>query len=207
MSFKEKVTTLSAYDPKEIESEIYQWWEREGFFRPEKQRELGLVKPASQRFCITLPPPNITGQLHLGHAITIAIEDLMTRYERLKQKETLFLPGSDHAGIATQNVVERELNKLGIKRKELGREKFIDKVWEWKKKYHARITEQSKRLGMSCDWTRERFTLDENLSRAVRAAFVTMFKRGLIYRGKYMVNWCPGRCESAISDLLSLIHI
>ncbi len=204
MSFKEKVNTLSAYDPKEIEREIYQWWEREGYFRPEKQRELGLVKPASQTYCITLPPPNITGQLHLGHALTIAIEDLMTRYERLRQKETLFVPGSDHAGIATQNVVERELNKQGIKRKDLGREKFIEKVWEWKKKYHARITEQSKRLGMSCDWTRERFTLDDDLSRAVKAAFVTMFKKGLIYRGKYMVNWCPGRCESAISDLESI---
>jgi valyl-tRNA synthetase len=125
----------------------------------------------------------------------------MTRYERLRGKETLFVPGSDHAGIATQNVVERELNKKGINRKEIGREAFIEKVWEWKDEYHARITEQSKRMGMSCDWSRERFTLDENLSRAVREAFVRLFKRGLIYRGNYMVNWCPGRCESAISDL------
>nr|MDO8115213.1 valine--tRNA ligase [Candidatus Sigynarchaeota archaeon] len=198
MAFKELSQT---YNPKEIEEEIYLWWEKEGFFRPEKQRELGLVKPGSPKFCITIPPPNVTGQLHLGHAITIAIEDYMTRYERLRGKETLFVPGCDHAGIATQNVVERELLKQGIKRKELGREKFVEKVWEWKKKYHARITEQSKRLGISCDWTRERFTLDENLSRAVRVAFVTLYKKGLIYRGKYLVNWCPGRCESAISDL------
>lgn len=189
------------YEPKEIESDIYQWWEREGFFRPEKQRELGLVTNASPRFCLTLPPPNITGQLHLGHAITVALEDLMVRYQRMLGKESLFLPGSDHAGIATQNVVERELSKKGIKRKDLGREKFIEEVWKWKVEYHGRITRQSKRLGMSCDWSRERFTLDEDLSRAVRVAFVSLYKEGLIYRGEYMVNWCPGRCESAISDL------
>lgn len=189
------------YSPKEIEEEIYKWWEQEGYFRPEKQRELGLITPDSPKFCITIPPPNVTGQLHLGHAIPLTIEDLMTRYERLRQKETLYVPGCDHAGIATQNVVDRELTKQGINRKELGRENFIEKVWEWKHKYHTRITEQSKRLGISADWTRERFTLDENLSRAVRTAFVKLFKKGLIYRGKYMVNWCPGRCESAISDL------
>ncbi|MHA1684568.1 MAG: valine--tRNA ligase [Promethearchaeota archaeon] len=187
----------------EHEKEIYKFWEESGYFNPDTQKRLGLVAQGGPetRYCLTLPPPNVTGILHLGHAITIALEDLMIRYNRLLQKETLFLPGSDHAGIATQNVVERELGKQGISRKDLGREKFIEKVWEWKHEYHARITEQSRSLGISSDWTRERFTLDENLSHAVRTAFVTLFKKGLIYRGKYLVNWCPGRCESAISDL------
>ena len=188
------------YEPIEIEKEIYTWWESEGYFKPESQIQHGLAKN-SPKFCLTLPPPNVTGSLHLGHALTISLEDFMTRYERMHGKETLFLPGSDHAGIATQNVVERELRKQGLKRKELGREKFIEKVWEWKKQYHARITEQSKRMGISSDWSRERFTLDDNLSQSVRLAFVTLYKKGLIYRGNYLINWCPGRCESAISDL------
>ncbi|MHA1512045.1 MAG: valine--tRNA ligase, partial [Promethearchaeota archaeon] len=131
----------------------------------------------------------------------ISLEDMMTRFERMNQKETLYIPGTDHAGIATQNVVERELLKQGIKRKEIGREKFVEKVWEWKDIYHKRITTQSKRLGISSDWSRERFTLDEQLSHAVREAFYRLYQKGLIYRGEYMVNWCPGRCESAISDL------
>lgn len=190
-----------SYEPKEIENKIYEWWEKNGFFTPEKQRELGLVQPDGPRFCITIPPPNVTGALHLGHALTESIEDLMTRFERMRQKETLYIPGCDHAGIATQNVVERELSKKGIKRKDLGREKFIEKVWEWKSKYHARITEQIKHLGVSCDWSRERFTLDKDLSKAVRTAFVHLYKKQAIFRGTYMVNWCPGRCESAISDL------
>jgi valyl-tRNA synthetase len=189
------------YNPTLIEKDIYEWWESEGYFRPEKQRELGLVDDSSPRYCITMPPPNVTGVLHLGHAITLAIEDLMTRVERMKQKETLYLPGMDHAGIATQNVVERELKKQNTGRKEMGREKFVERVWEWKDKYHKRITEQTKLLGVSCDWTRERFTLDSQLSAAVRKAFVTLYKRDLIYKGQYMVNWCPGACESAISDL------
>ncbi|OLS27726.1 MAG: Valine--tRNA ligase [Candidatus Heimdallarchaeota archaeon LC_3] len=190
-----------AYDPSKFEESIYTWWEVNNYFKPEKQRDLGFVNDESDRYCLTLPPPNVTGTLHLGHGITIAIEDLMVRYARMQQKETLFQPGSDHAGIATQNVVERELLKKGIKRKELGREKFIEEVWKWKKKYHARITEQSKRLGMSSDWSRERFTLDENMSKAVRKAFVSLYKKDLIYKGSYLINWCPGRCESAISDL------
>ncbi|UCG03218.1 MAG: valine--tRNA ligase [Candidatus Heimdallarchaeota archaeon] len=191
----------NSYNHPGLEEEIYEWWEKEGFFRPEKQIELGLIeREKSPRFCITIPLPNVTGQLHLGHAVTISLEDLMTRFERMKQKEALFIPGTDHAGIATQNVVERELLKQGINRKDLGREQFIDKVWEWKDKYHARITEQSKRMGMSSDWNRERFTLDSMCTRAVREAFYRLYTKGLIYRGEYMINWCP-RCESAISDL------
>ncbi len=195
------MTELSkTYNPKEHEERLYKWWEEQGYFRPEKQVELGLATPDGPRWCITLPPPNVTGALHLGHAMVAAVEDLMTRYNRMKGRQTLFLPGTDHAGIATQNVVERELRKTGLTRHDLGREKFVERVWEWKRVYHARITEQTKRLGMSCDWTRERFTLDENLSYAVRTAFVRLYEKGLIYRGTYLVNWCP-RCTSAISDL------
>jgi len=189
------------HEPSKIEKDIYEWWESQGFFQPEKQRELGIVDEKGPRFCITLPPPNVTGVLHLGHAIVLTMEDLMTRYERMNQKEALFLPGSDHAGIATQNVVERELAKKNINRKELGRKKFIEEVWKWKEKCHTTIMEQSKRMGASCDWTRDRFTLDDDYALAVKTAFVTLYKKGLIYRGEYMVNWCPGRCESAISDL------
>ncbi|MHA2331479.1 MAG: valine--tRNA ligase [Candidatus Hodarchaeales archaeon] len=195
-----------AYDHNFHEKRIYEWWEKEGYFKPEKMIELGLISKDEPRYCITIPLPNVTGALHLGHAITISIEDLMTRYNRMRQKETLFMPGTDHAGIATQNVVERELLKQGIKRKELGREKFVEKVWEHKDYYHSRITEQSKSMGMSSDWGRERFTLDEQCSRAVREAFYRLYQKGLIYRGKYIVNWCPGRCESAISDLETELH-
>lgn len=201
---KFEIDLPKAYEPDVIEHEIYKFWEENDLFNPDTQVKLGLLDSSSPKFCITLPPPNVTGVLHLGHAITIAIEDLMTRYERMTQKQTLFLPGSDHAGIATQNVVERELKKQGINRKEIGRESFIEKTWEWKHKYHGRITEQSKRLGISCDWSREKFTLNPDLSLAVRTAFVRLFKKNFIYRGNYLVNWCPGRCESAISDLESI---
>lgn len=196
-----KKELAKAYDHRGLEEEIYNFWETGNYFQPEKQVELGLVDwQKSPKFCITIPLPNITGFLHFGHALTISLEDLMTRYERMNQKLTLFTPGTDHAGIATQNVVERELLKQGIKRKELGREKFVAKVWEWKDIFHARITAQSKRMGMSSDWSRERFTLDDVCVKAVREAFYRLYHKGLIYRGEYMVNWCP-RCESAISDL------
>jgi len=188
------------YDPSRTEKRLYEWWKSRGFFKPETCLQVGLADPDQPAWCITMPPPNITGALHLGHAMTAAVEDLMTRYYRMKGRETLFLPGSDHAGIATQNVVERELRKNGLTRHELGRGKFVEKVWEWKETYQARIAEQHMRLGISCDWDRDRFTLDEGLSHAVRTAFVRLYKKGLIYRGAYLVNWCP-RCESAISDL------
>jgi valyl-tRNA synthetase len=188
------------YDPQGTEKRLYDWWEAQGYFKPETLVQKGLADPAQPAWCITMPPPNVTGALHLGHAMVAAVEDLMTRYYRMRGRETLFLPGSDHAGIATQNVVERELGKQGLTRFDLGRDKFVEKVWEWKHVYHARITEQTRRLGVSCDWTRERFTLDDGLSHAVRTAFVRLYKKGLIYRGAYLVNWCP-RCESAISDL------
>ncbi|MGD9375407.1 MAG: valine--tRNA ligase, partial [Anaerolineae bacterium] len=188
------------YNPKTTEGRLYEWWESQGYFKPETLLEKGLARADGPAWCITMPPPNVTGALHLGHAMTAAVEDLMTRYYRMQGNETLFLPGADHAGIATQNVVERELRKEGLSRHDLGREKFVEKVWEWKHSYHARITDQHKRLGISCDWDRDRFTLDEGLSHAVRTAFVRLYNKGLIYRGAYLVNWCP-RCQSAISDL------
>ncbi len=195
------MTDLSrTYNPEEHEKALYDWWEAQGYFKPETMIELGLADPEGERFCITMPPPNVTGILHLGHAITAAVEDLATRYHRMQGRETLYLPGSDHAGIATQNVVERELANEGLTRHDIGREAFVERAWAWKEETHARITTQHRKLGISCDWDRERFTLDEQLSQAVRVAFVTLFDRGLIYRGPYMVNWCP-RCESAISDL------
>ncbi len=199
-------TKLSkVYNPKEHESAIYEFWESRGYFKPETLVELGLASREGPRFCITMPPPNVTGVLHLGHAMTAATEDLATRYHRMKGDETLFLPGTDHAGIATQNVVEREIGKEGLTRHDLGREAFLERVWAWKEKTHARITDQHRRLGVSCDWSRERFTLDEGLSHAVRVAFHTLYQQGLIYRGPYLVNWCP-RCESAISDLEVIPH-
>jgi len=188
------------YNPEEHEHRIYAWWESEGYFTPEKLIEIGTASKDGERFCITMPPPNVTGILHLGHAITASVEDLMTRYYRMRGYETLYLPGSDHAGIATQNVVEREIAKEGLTRHDLGREAFVERAWAWKDVTHARITTQTRQLGVSCDWGRERFTLDDQLSHAVRVAFHTLHERDLIYRGPYMVNWCP-RCESAISDL------
>jgi valyl-tRNA synthetase len=181
------------YNAREIEQPLYSWWEQEGFFKPKIDR-------GQKPFVISMPPPNVTGALTLGHAIVGSIEDALIRYHRMTGRPTLWVPGSDHAGIATQNVVERELAKEGLTRHDLGREKFIERVWEWKRVYHQRITEQQRRLGVSCDWTRERFTMDEGLSRAVREAFVRLYERDLIYRGAYLVNWCP-RCASAISDL------
>jgi len=181
------------YNAKEIEEPLYDWWEAGGFFKPR-------IDPDQKPFVISMPPPNITGALHLGHAITASVEDALIRYHRMTGQPTLWVPGSDHAGIATQNVVERELAKEGLTRHNLGREKFLERVWKWKGTYHRRITDQHRRLGVSCDWDRERFTLDEGLSRAVREAFVRLYQQGLIYRGRYMVNWCP-RCTTVISNL------
>ena len=185
------------YEPHGVEKRLYEWWESQGYFKPR-------MAPDRKSFVISMPPPNVTGALHLGHAMTAALEDLMIRYHRMRGGPTLWVPGTDHAGIATQNVVERELAKEGLTRHDLGREAFIQKCWEWKEKFHQRITDQHRRLGVSCDWDRERFTLDEGLSHAVRVAFVRLYEKGLIYRGTYLVNWCP-RCESAVSDL-EVIH-
>lgn len=183
----------TAYQPAEIERRWYEDWERQKLFaaRPDKDK-----KP----FTVVIPPPNVTGALHMGHAFEHTLQDAFVRRARMQGYETLWLPGTDHAGIATQNVVERELTKDGLARHDLGREAFVEKVWEWKAQYGGRILEQMKRLGNSCDWDRERFTMDEGLSRAVRTVFVRWFDDGLIYRGQRIINWCP-RCATALSDI------
>lgn len=181
-----------AYDPKDVEQKWYEFWEENGLFKPDPKAE----KP----FCIVIPPPNVTGSLHMGHALNNAIQDLIIRYKRMRGFRVLWVPGTDHAGIATQNVVEREVKKEGKKKEDLGRDAFVDKIWEWKKEYGTKITTQLRRLGSSCDWSRERFTMDEGLSRAVRRHFVDLYKEGLIYRGKRIINWCP-RCTTALSDI------
>ena len=178
------------HDPEKIEKDIYEWWESQGYFRPEKQRELGLVSESDPRFCITLPPPNVTGVLHMGHGLNNVLQDIIIRYHRMAGDITLWVPGTDHAGIATQNVVEKSLKKRGQSRHSLGREKFIEETWKVKEEHHTIITRQLKKIGASCDWSRERFTLDEGLSHAVREVFVTLYERNLIYRGNYLVNWC-----------------
>jgi valyl-tRNA synthetase len=148
---------------------------------------------------IVIPPPNVTGILHMGHALNNSIQDILVRWNRMKGRDALWVPGVDHAGIATQNVVEKKLAKEKKTRWDLGREKFLEEVWKWKEGHGSTITRQLRRLGASCDWSRERFTMDEGLSRAVREAFVTLYEKELIYRGNYIINWCP-RCQTALSD-------
>ena len=195
-----KMELPKAYDFKEHESKIYQSWEEKGYFKPSNDPNLPGFDPFKKPFVIAIPPPNVTGELHLGHPLFVSLQDLMIRYHRMKGEPTLWVPGTDHAGIATQLMVERDLGKQGIKREELGREKFIEHVWEWKRKYGGIITQQIRRLGASCDWSRERFTLDEGLSHAVREAFVRLYEKGLIYQGPRMIIWSPG-LMTAISDL------
>lgn len=185
----------SKYTPKEVETKWYAFWEKSGFFTPKKDLSL----PRDKRFTIVIPPPNVTGILHMGHALNNSVQDILIRFERLRKKASLWVPGVDHAGIATQNVVEKKLAKEGKSRHSLGREKFIEEVWKWKEDHGSTIVKQLRRLGASCDWTRERFTMDEGCSRAVRESFVTLYERGLIYQGNYIINWCP-RCQTALSD-------
>src|SRR5690554_2453358 len=181
----------TTYDPTEIEKKWYQTWEERGYFKPSEKGE---------SFCIMIPPPNVTGSLHMGHGFNNAIMDALTRYNRMSGKNTLWQPGTDHAGIATQMVVERQLGAQGISRHDLGREKFIEKVWEWKEQSGGNITRQIRRLGSSVDWSRERFTMDEGLSNAVKEVFVKLHEEGLIYRGKRLVNWDP-KLQTDLSDL------
>jgi valyl-tRNA synthetase len=181
------------YEPAEIESRWYTVWEDAGTFRPE-------VNPDGEPFCIVIPPPNVTGVLHMGHALDLSIQDLVIRRKRMQGYAALWVPGTDHAGIATQNVVERELSVEGLTRHDVGRDAFVQQVWAWKERSGGRIAEQIRTLGFSTDWSRERFTLDEGLSRAVREVFVTLYDEGLIYRGNRIINWCP-RCHTAISEI------
>ncbi|HEY2981828.1 MAG TPA: valine--tRNA ligase [Anaerolineales bacterium] len=190
-----------AYDFRSTEPRIYEMWEKGGYFKPSNDPNKPGFDPAVKPFVIAIPPPNVTGELHLGHAMFVSVEDLMTRYHRMKGIPSLWVPGSDHAGIATQLMVERHLLQTEeVTREELGREEFVKRTWDWKKKYGSIITNQIRRLGASCDWDRERFTLDEGLSRAVREAFVRLYEKGLIYRGPRLINWSPG-LKTAVSDL------
>ncbi len=181
------------YNPKDFEEKIYEKWENDGDFKPD-------MRSNSEAFSIVIPPPNVTGVLHMGHALDDTLQDILIRYNRMLGKKVLWQPGTDHAGIATQMVVERNLAKEGITRHDLGREKFIEKVWEWRKQSGGTICRQLRRLGASCDWSRERFTMDEGLSRAVRKIFVSLYKNGLIFKAKKLVNWDP-KLGTAVSDL------
>lgn len=183
------------YDPKEIEGKIYQMWEKSGFFSPDN-----LPGERNKPFCITVPPPNVTGTLHMGHALNGVIQDILIRQKRMQGFKTLWLPGTDHAGIATQNVVEKDLKKQGVSRHDLGREKFLEKVWEWKEKYGNIILDQYKQLGASMDWSRTRFTMDKEYAKAVETAFLHYYEKGLIYQGERTINWCV-RCATSLSDL------
>jgi valyl-tRNA synthetase len=184
---------LDKYIPSEIEDKWYEFWMSNGYFKADNNS----TKPP---FSIVIPPPNVTGSLHMGHALNNTLQDILARYKRAKGFNVLWVPGCDHAGIATQNVVERELKKEGLKKNDIGREEFLKRVWSWKDKYGKTIMMQLRKLGSSCDWSRERFTMDEGLSEAVKEVFVRLYKDGLIYRGDYIVNWCP-RCLTAISDI------
>src|SRR5215472_10377111 len=181
------------YEPNRFEPHWAQWWIDSNLFRASP-------KLGAKIFSLVIPPPNVTGVLHIGHMLEHTEIDVTIRWHRMLGEETLWLPGTDHAGIATQMVVERKLAEEGIKRLDLGREEFEKRVWEWKAQYGDTIKRQMIRLGASCDWSRERFTLDPGLSRAVREVFVRLYEKGLIYRGEYMINWCP-RCLTALSDL------
>ena len=180
------------YDPRAIEERWYAEWTQRGLFHSDASR-------GGRPYCIVIPPPNVTGILHMGHALNNSLQDILIRWKRMQGFNAVWVPGTDHAGIATQNVVERALKKEGQTRDDLGREAFVKRVWQWKEQYGATIINQLKKLGASCDWARERFTMDEGLSRAVEEVFIRLYEKGLIYRGKYIINWCP-RCRTALAD-------
>src|SRR6202451_604514 len=193
-----------AYEPQQIEERWAKAWYDENLFRAENSGNPQVAGTGQPRFSIALPPPNVTGSIHIGHMLEHTQIDMLVRWHRMRGERTLWLPGMDHAGIATQFVVERMLAAEGIKRQDLGREEFERRVWKWKAESGGVIKGQMIRLGASCDWTRERFTLEPALYRSVLEAFLRLYREGLIYRGRYMVNWCP-RCQTAISDL-EVVH-
>ena len=190
---KDEQNLSTVYEPQKVEEKWYQIWEKEGYFKARAEEE-------SSHFSIVMPPPNVTGSLHLGHALDSTLQDILTRWHRMQGEDTLWLPGTDHAGIATQARVEEHLAKEGLSKEALGREKFLERVWAWKKQYGGHITTQLRKLGTSCDWSRERFTLDEGCSEAVKEVFVRLYEKGLIYQGNYIINWCP-KCQTTISDI------
>src|SRR3989344_2487179 len=192
-----------AYNPKDVEDRIYKLWEESGFFSPEGLSAVSSAKEdrfISRKFAATIAPPNITGELHMGHALEHTLQDIIFRFKRMQGFKTLWVPGIDHAGIAAQNVVEKQLAKEGTLRHELGREKFLERMWEWKENNGNIILNQFKKLGLSVDWTRTRFTMDEPYRKAVETAFIHYYKKGRIYRGERVVNWCI-RCSTSVSDL------
>ena len=181
------------YNPSEIEDKLYKKWIDGGYFHAEPDSE-------KEPYTIVIPPPNVTGQLHMGHALDETLQDILIRYKRMQGYSALWVPGTDHAGIATQIKVEESLRvNEGLTRYDLGREKFLERVWDWKNKFGDRIINQLKKLGCSCDWERERFTMDEGCSKAVREVFVNLYEKGLIYKGNKIINWCPS-CATALSD-------
>lgn len=190
-----------AYNPKEFEDRIYNEWTEKGYFKPQSDSTSPVhgQKMSNIKYTVVIPPPNVTGVLHMGHGLNNTLQDVVVRYHRMKGDNTLWIPGTDHAGIATQNIVEKQLKKEGKTRNDLGREEFIKKTWDVTHKHHDIIVNQQKKLGNSVDWSRERFTYDEGLSKAVRDVFVTLYERGLMYKGQYLVNWCP-RCGTALAD-------
>ena len=180
------------YDPKNIEKRLYDRWVEKGYFKAS-------VNPDRKAYTIVMPPPNITGQLHMGHGMDETLQDILIRFKRMQGYETLWQPGTDHASIATEARIVAEMRKEGLTKEMLGREGFLERAWAWKEQYGSRIVEQLKKLGSSCDWDRERFTMDEGLSNAVHTVFVKLYQEGLIYRGNRMINWCP-TCATSISD-------
>ncbi len=182
-----------SYDPHQVEEKWYQYWVEHSYFRADEDSE-------QKAYSIVIPPPNVTGSLHIGHALNNTLQDILIRFKRMQGYNVLWMPGTDHAGIATQNVVERQLMEEGLDRHALGRERFIERIWRWKGQSGGTIIGQLKKLGASCDWSRERFTMDEGLSEAVKEVFVRLYQEGLIYRSHYIINWCP-RCQTALSDL------
>jgi len=188
------------YDPSKVEEKWYENWEKSNYFQAAANEETIIDNKARRTFSIVMPPPNVTGSLHLGHALDNTLQDILTRWKRMQGYKTLWVPGTDHAGIATQAKVEEQLAQEGLSKYDLGREKFLQRVWDWKNQYGSKITRQLRKLGTSCDWSRERFTMDQGCSRAVREVFVRLYTKGLIYRGDYIINWCP-KCQTTISDI------
>ena len=181
-----------AYDPSEVEDRIYRFWLDQHYFHAERD-------PEKKPYTIVMPPPNITGQLHMGHALDMTLQDILIRWRRMQGYSALWVPGTDHASIATEAKIVEAMRKEGLTKEQIGREAFLGRAWEWRKKYGSRIVEQLKKLGCSCDWDRERFTLDDGCSKAVREVFVRLYEKGLIYRGERIINWCP-HCKTSISD-------
>ena len=180
------------YDPKETEKKLYDFWEKEGLFKAK-------VNKNKKPYTIVMPPPNVTGKLHMGHALDASLQDAIIRFKRMQGFEALWIPGTDHAAIATEAKIVEQMRKEGISKEDIGREEFLKRAWKWKNEYGSNIVNQLKKLGASCDWSRERFTMDEGCSKAVREFFVHLYEKGLIYKGEKIINWCP-KCHTSISD-------